>query len=228
MEYHEKLRIKNSLLQSQKKVNNFNLLNLFIYKILFQFQKNIKVSFWTHAICPFNSKTIDKNLDSLNRDLKSNCTHKNDSYKKLDNRHNKNLDVILSPKDNISDTNNEGTLNVCESLKTGLEESKNDTCTNMSLIKTISDKNVNADQVLKNCKNHQNKMNDVENEQMMKECDFNLLTNKRKTIETQQHFEFKKPYYLIKDKICIDENLVNSKTAQLKISKKVFFILISS
>lgn len=163
----------------------------------------------------------------MNQDLKSNFIHKNISYQqKLENKHSKlnnkpkkNVTFFLSAEDKISDSDN---LNDCNSSKINLEESNsnisnNETFTNLALIKSINNINVNTDTFSTNNSQLNNLYSD-NNEKVIDECDSYFQTNKRKIIESQPHFEFKKPHYPVHD---IDKNSIHTKPIKPSTTNKV-------
>lgn len=145
----------------------------------------------------------------------------NKKHVKFEKKLKKNVTFILSPEDKILDNNNDN-LNDCNSSKINLEESNitnNEIYTNLTLGEPTHNANVTTDTLINNI-SRLNNVNSDNNEKKIDECDSYIQTNKRKIIESQTHFEFKKPYNQVRD-ITIDKNSIHSKTVQSTTENKV-------
>lgn len=200
-----------------------------------------KTSFWTHTFCPFDSKIIDIELDSLNQKPKTHLKYSNsrdftDMQKcnnkeilKSNNKPKKKVTFLLSSEDQISNTNNH-ILNKCEHVKTNLEKnnaSENDIDSNSSLMKDDIIVNTNITQQYQNhsCRESSNN-NFNDNKKRMNEHDFDFQTNKLKIIQDNFNFEFKKPSNPIQQENQMNRNLTLKNVQPSTTNSEVFFLLL--
>lgn len=182
---------------------------------------------------------IDIKFESLKQDLKPKNKHsiynsdfshqeKTDvEHSKLMNKPKKNVTFVISSEDKISDESND-MLNTCKNVNTNVVDSNismNNMCTNSTFIKNIPNLNVNTNSLSKNIPFDSMKIN-VDSKKVKNKDDFDIQTNKRKKIEVQSDFEFKKPYNPVQVEISTNLDIidiVNSQTINpALINKKVF------
>lgn len=178
---------------------------------------------------------MDIKLDSLKQDIKPKNKHPNYNpdffhqekmnveHSKLINKPKKNVTFVISSEDKISDESND-ILNICNNVNTNVGDSnisKNNLSTNSTSIKNIPKLNVNTNPLSKKIPFDSMKIN-VDNKKVKNEGDLDIQTNKRKKIELQSDFEFKKSYNQVQVEIPTNIDIVNPHTINSAINKKVF------
>ncbi|XP_060880884.1 uncharacterized protein PF3D7_0207100-like [Metopolophium dirhodum] len=216
-EYKEKCHMKNALLETQK--NKIN-----------------KVSFWSHTPSKFEPKMFDIKLNSLGQRLNpnlsysSNYNHADLTYDK-DDMDIKNSNYNYNPKKNV-------TFHSFSEDKITIETSVENKAAykNINTFIVETNENINNINNAAQSKNIQNveestiqctKKNIIESTEMhfknmdkpMNDGDLNAHTNKRKTIDGQSDFEFKKPYTPVQDKNKINSTIIQP--SKLKTNKDI-------
>ncbi|XP_022178678.1 putative uncharacterized protein DDB_G0282133 [Myzus persicae] len=201
-EYNEKCYLKNALLESQK--NKIN-----------------KVSFWSHAPSKFESKIFDLKLNSLGQDLKPNfnysrnINHPDFIYdddddidiedSKLNNKPKKNVTFHSFSEDKISLDTSDKNVDACKNINTFIVEANENINNNSAQLKNIH----NVDEsTIQSTKNHN-----------INDGDLNTHTIKRKTIDVQSDFEFKKPYNPLQNKDKINSTIIQP--SKMKANKDI-------
>lgn len=222
--------MKNSLLESQRKVLIFiylfkvSIIHLFKI-IVFGFQNIHKVPYWTHALCPFNSKIIDLNIEPLAQDLKPDFNFSSSNQKisdqqkiqfessKLNNKLKKNVTFQLSPEKNVTNQDDNIPI-VYKKINTHLENSIisiNNININYSSLKNTSNTNKISNSISENSTNYECSNKDIN--------DFQVCERKRN--EEQSDFEFKKPYDPVENYFQENQNNFTSKKDQPSVTNEV-------